>query len=478
MTRASRTLLSVMLFLLFAGCGKDSDGYGSWGELDGPKVKILDRSSVDAGKIYIPYELRDMDLYRSSSRWFYGRSRQSEHFIVFWESGTYWDEYGETTTPSNASNSAYRVDIDDLLKKAESFYDRYVTEQKFCEPGRGKSCLDKYKIMIMLNHSSEWLATGAGYDDEIGALWVNPSSCQPAGSTIAHEIGHTFQYMVYCDQLLSGRENDWKSGWRYGFGGNEGNGFWEQTAQWQSFECYPEEIFDNWYYQGYLDDVHKHIFHEDPRYSNYFIHWYWTDRYGVEEISRLWKESRYPEDPAQTYMRLHGMDVGEFNDDIFEYARRMVTWDVDALRERGKDHIGAFGWASVADGDYRRVSVRKCPQSYGFNVITLKDFAEGRQVICDFEGITDDDRYNIISAQTAGWRYGFVAYKSSGERVYGDISREDKGQAVLTVPEGTVRLWLVVSATPDEYVRHAWDDDASNDEQWPYRVKFTGASVK
>ena len=28
------------------------------------------------------------------------------------------------------------------------------------------------------------------YDDVIGALWVNPSTCQPVGATIGHEIGH------------------------------------------------------------------------------------------------------------------------------------------------------------------------------------------------------------------------------------------------------------------------------------------------
>lgn len=55
---------------------------------------------------------------------------------------------------------------------------------------------------IYLLYQSEWLATGSGYDNVIGALWVNPSTCQPVGSTIAHEIGHSFQYMVFCDYLL------------------------------------------------------------------------------------------------------------------------------------------------------------------------------------------------------------------------------------------------------------------------------------
>ena len=71
---------------------------------------------------------------------------------------------------------------------------------------------------------------GRGYDNVIGALWVNPSTCKPVGSTIAHEIGHSFQYQVYCDQILRGETDAWafKSGLRYGYeGSNGGNGFWE-----------------------------------------------------------------------------------------------------------------------------------------------------------------------------------------------------------------------------------------------------------
>ena len=67
--------------------------------------------------------------------------------------------------------------------------------------GEGKSMLDDYKMQIYLIYQDEWLATGSGYDDKIGALWVNPSTCHPVGSTIAHEIGHSFQYQVYADKV-------------------------------------------------------------------------------------------------------------------------------------------------------------------------------------------------------------------------------------------------------------------------------------
>lgn len=444
------------------------------------QVRILDKGSVDVSRIYIPQELRSNDFYKSSSTWYFGRSRQSEHFIVFWQDGENWDEYGEKTT-ADSPNAAFRVDIDDLLKKAEQFYQINVEELKFAETGVGKSTLDKYKMMIMLNYQSDWLATGAGYDNVIGALWVSPNTCQPVGSTIAHEIGHTFQYQVYCDYLLQGGTDNSKGpGWRFGFGsnGSGGNAFWEQTAQWQSFQPYPGEIFTNYNFQGYLDGSHLHIFHEDPRYCNYFIHWYFTHRYGIEEVARLWKESRYPEDPAETYKRIHGLTTEQLNDDLFDYARRMVTWDVDALRTRGKNYIGKHTWAFTRDGEYYKVKSSKCPESTGYNVITLSVPAAGTTVTADFKGITSDSGYNIVKPENAGWRYGFVAYCSDGTRVYSDIFSEKEGAATIIIPGNCSRLWFVVSGAPTVYERHAWDDNNANDPQWPYEVKFTGASVK
>ena len=31
---------------------------------------------------------------------------------------------------------------------------------------------------------------------------------------------------------------------------------------------------------------------------------------------------------------------------------------------------------------------------------------------------------------------------------------------------------------PTQYWRHLWDDDASNDEQWPYEVTFENTQPK
>ncbi|MBN2611573.1 MAG: DUF4859 domain-containing protein [Bacteroidales bacterium] len=428
----------------------------------------IDPGTIDTSKIYIPQELQGMDLYSSSSTWFYGRSKQSEHFIVFWGKG--YDEYG-IVTPTDYPNTTYRVDIDDLLTKAEEFYDMNVNTLKFITPGNSKT--DDYKMMIFLFYQDDWNATGAGYDNTIGALWVSPGTCQPVGSTIAHEIGHCFQYQVYCD--LEGN-----SGWRYGFGGNGGNGYWEQCAQWQSFQSYPVQAFTSYNFTEYIDNCHRSTFHEWQRYANYFINYYWADKHGVDFIAKLWQQSGAmgQEDPAQAYMRITGITLEEFNNEQFDYARKMVTWDLDALRANGKNYIGAHQTAlNKVEDSYWQVSADNCPENHGYNVIRLNVPEAGTIITADFAGIAGATGYNAINVPSAGWRYGFAALKEDGTRVYSDMFSANTGTASFTCPENCSNLWFVVSGAPTSYWMHPWDEDATNDEQWPYKIKFSGTNI-
>lgn len=452
------------------------------------KPRILTEADVpDLDKIYIPQELRSMDFFNSSSRWYFGRSRQSEHFIVFWEKGAQWDEYGDTT-PADATNSKLKVDIDDLLRKAEQFFENNINILKFSVLGEGKSTLDKYKMIIMLNYSTDWLATGAGYDNVIGALWVNPSCCQPVGSTIAHEIGHSFQYMVFCDYLLNkGIPEDQRisqsskqgPGWRYGFeaNGDGGNGFWEQTAQWQSFQLYRGEALYNYYAQGFFDCTHLHVLHEAPRYSNYFIHWWWVEQNDdIEFIGKLWRSAEYPEDPCQTYMRLMGYDNDQFNDSIWEYAAHMVTFDCDEIREEGKSYIGKVATTKIsANGDYWRIAASQAPETTGFNVIRMTLPSDGK-ITVNLKGVLDMSGVKCGSASEAGWKYGFVSYNGDGTTSYTDIKSAVEEDVEFEIPSTATQLWFVVTGAPKTYERHAWADESeTNDNHWPWEARFTGS---
>jgi hypothetical protein len=84
-------------------------------------------------------DLRNLNLNNSSSQYCWERSRESENFICFWEAGLGSD-------PINAGSK--KVDVDDLLAKAEIYYDVYKNRMKFIVPGESKA--DKYKMIIFL----------------------------------------------------------------------------------------------------------------------------------------------------------------------------------------------------------------------------------------------------------------------------------------------------------------------------------------
>lgn len=448
----------VACLLIFNSCKKEPSSE----QPPVPEIPV----KKDTLAIYTPQEFKSSDFNNTASRWNYKRSKQSEHFIVFWDT-----QYGSNDPNAASIPEQYRVDIDDLLQKAEGFYQLNVNTLKFAEVGQGKSNLDKYKMMIFLYYQDEWLATGSGYDDMIGALWISPGTVKPVGSTLAHEIGHCFQYQVHCD--LKG-----ESGFRYGFGGKPGNGFWEQTAQWQAYQSYPEEAFTSYNFGVYMENCHRHIHHEDQRYASYFIHNYWVSKHGIDIIGRIWRGALKPEDPIQAYMRITGINNKQLNDEIYDAATKFATWDMDALRTIGADYIGKqpYEFDKLADGSFQ-VKYSRCPSTTGYNIVPLKVPAAGTAINAKFTGLPNASGYNHVDETVAGWRYGYVALLSNGTRVYSTMFQDKTGDAGFTIPANCNKLWLVVTGAPSTYAQHAWDDDNSNDEQWPYKVKFTNTSL-
>ena len=233
-------ILPLLLFTLNS-CSSSSDSPDSPENPKPSDVKLMDKSQIaNYDKYHCPanwnkgFEKGPDYMLRSDAKWSWWRMKQSEHFFVFWEPG-----FGDNPN-AEAVPEALRVDIDDLLQKAEQFYKTNVEKLGMATVGQGKSVLDNHKMQIYLLYQTDWLATGSGYDDKIGALWVNPSTCKPVGSTIGHEIGHSFQYQVSADKLFTGEVQTMDNGvvpagFRYGFGENGAGGcaYWEQCAQWQ-----------------------------------------------------------------------------------------------------------------------------------------------------------------------------------------------------------------------------------------------------
>jgi len=461
----------------------------------GSTLQIMDEADVeDFDKYYKPAEFKNINMLRSDAKWSWFRSKQSEHFVVFWEAG-----FGDNPNASTV-DADLRVDIDDLLKKAEQFYKTNVETLKFAEVGQSRSQLDQYKMQIYLFYQTEWLATGAGYDDTIGALWVSPGTCQPVGSTIAHEIGHSFQYQVYCDKIFQGQTNDFTQGFRYGYpGSNGGNGFWEQCAQWQSFQDYPSELF-GYHLSVWEANYHRHFEHEWMRYASYWLQYYWAEKHGVEVVSEIWKQSRSPEDALSTYKRLYCNDNTEtLYTGLYDYATRMITYDIDGIREYRTSSVGGYTTQLYDAGDnYYQVAYASCPGTTGFNIIPLNTPTGGSTIKAGFEGLSPGSslssedpgsiidgegltvsttrNYNKNTATTAGWRYGFVAIVN-GTPQYAPMNKGQSGTVSYTVPANTSHLYFVVMGAPENYIAHPWNDNESDDAQWPYKVRFEGTDL-
>ena len=73
-------------------------------------IEIMDASQVkDFDKYYKPQEF-NFDMLRNDAKWSWFRSKQSEHFFVFWDA-----YFGDDPNSTNLKEED-RVDVDDLLQ--------------------------------------------------------------------------------------------------------------------------------------------------------------------------------------------------------------------------------------------------------------------------------------------------------------------------------------------------------------------------
>ncbi len=423
----------------------------------------------------------------TSSQFCFERSVESEHFVIYWAKGLTKQVNGNLT--GGASSSV--CNVNSLLANAEKIWSVYVNDLGFLEPGN--STTDKFKISMFIVNQSDWRADGSGVD---GKYWVYSGStkteksskvgmfhCNPWAAsdnvTVAHEIGHTFQYLVSADLGTA-------HGLNYVLGENSsGNEWWEDCANWQAYKVFPASQFSR-YWPLNLDTHHLNILHEDGRYNNCYYQDWWAQLHGLKVVGRVWRESIRPECPIQAYMRLYGHDEQSFADEQFEGYMHIAAMDIDSWKTYGQGYIGSEKQrleevpATIADtylggeSNWWIVDPDYCPQNYGYNANPLKVPAAGTVVKATFKGLAGCTGYRSVNPDYAGWRYGLVTYSSDGTRTYSDIGKDKDGEVSITVPENCKNIWFVVMGAPTTYWTHGWDGDVSNDEQWPYAVKFTG----
>ena len=406
----------------------------------------------------------DSKLQDNNNQWSHKRSYQSKHWVLFWEK-----EYGDEVPSA----------VPGILDTADKIFEMYADKLGFITINQGKSKSDTYKMIIRLFSTSEWKAEGSGIDNQIGMLslsrWAYTSR---GGQTVAHEIGHCFQYQVHCDN------NDW-NGWMYNWHESTQNPFWEMCAQWMAYVYYPSKLLnDNEWLWNSLNGMHRHPLAGYLRYENFFIQDLFVHKHGWDAVGRLWNECKDPEDPFETYMRTRmtgstAKKVSQLGDELWEWGARMTTFDLDPIRDVAG---GKASWRSqtamIKDNEgYWWPEKKNCIENYGNNAIRINAPTRATTLYVEFEGKAGADGYTAYKTTSAGWRVGFVAFKNDGTRVYGDMTTATYNDPDHTIafecPANCSHVWLVVSGAPTTYWTHnfkGWIDNT--EEQWPYRVKF------
>jgi hypothetical protein len=420
---------------------------------------------------------------KATSGYNFAHSLESEHFAVFWDV-----RYGDNPRNIKHPNRGEIANAYDVLNIAEKCWDCYVNDLGFVIPGT--SVTDKYKVQLYIPYQSDWRADASGTNgQEANGTWsytgighFNPwAATARGGHTVAHEVGHTFQYLVSAD-LGTDAADHLDRGWRWGWGGGNDNGWWESCADWQAYQIFPDRQFtDGEYFEQHLAKHHLNLLHDDWRYACCYIHDWWAMKYGRSFIGRMWRETQRYEDPIQTYIRINSLTQAQFCDELMEGYMRMATWDIDGVRDRAKhrigQHVNRLKLIDASTKTYQPDSAY-CIQNYGYHITNMKRPVAGTVVTATFKGLTNAPGYHYVYPSRAGWRYAFVALQSNGTRLYGEIQADKEGTAQLTVPSGCTNLFFVVMGAPTQHWCHPWTSGKAssswsvNEEQWPYQVSF------
>ena len=411
--------------------------------------------------IYIPKDLRNMDLQDPESKWSYHRMACTENFAIFWEKG-----FGnDLANPPQLEGQPMKVNLKNLEEKLEKFYNYFYHTLQFAKTG---SKCDKYRMMVMINYSLEGTAYGGDYDGEIGALWIAPNRIQDEKlNCIAHELGHSFQSQITCD----GQGEGWG-----------GCGFFEMASQWMLWQVNPEWITDEKYHwDAFMTLTHKAYLHLENIYHSPYVLEYWGMKRGLPVIGELFRQGKRGEDPVITYKRMYGLAQKAFCDEMFDACRHFINWDFPRVWKETRPYANKYTCqldicqAGNASANWYRIAPQNCPENYGFNAIPLTIPRPGETVTVEFCGEAGREGYQAIHPQKAGWRYGFVAVTQEGKSIYGETKSDDKGKICYTLPAdySLTHLWLVVMGAPTEHWMNP--EPGQKDAQWPYRIKITGS---
>ncbi|MCX2476996.1 DUF6055 domain-containing protein [Pedobacter sp. MC2016-05] len=409
-------------------------------------------------QVYLPDRISTVpennDFADNNSEYSDKRSAESENFKIFWSK-----EYGDNPLINEVQNK--RFDINNAIKELERYYNYYVDELKLVK--KGSSISDKYKILVFITGGKNSTAYGGGEEKKVGILWcpavrLNP---QPYG-VLAHELGHVFQFLARCDNgqvTYDGPIN-------------------EMGAQYVLWQVYPEWLtFENFHLKAFLNNTYHAFLHPENAYHSPFILEYWAEKHGKDFYGKLLREVQKDEDPVQTYKRINKIDQDQFNEEIFDASSKFITWDIKRVKSIAAKYANQHHSKVEKIGEgWLKINVSEIPEDYGYNAIQLQVPKINHVISLEFEGLVDTTDQSKQETARAGWRYGFIAYKKNGKRVYGKINSDSKGNTSYKVSKDSKYLWLIVTGAPT--IHTTIKRKQAHFDQYPYRFKITGTDIK
>ncbi|SCI09326.1 DUF6055 domain-containing protein [uncultured Bacteroides sp.] len=414
-------------------------------------------------EIFIPAKsLKENKFNQLDGQFSYDYMAESENLVLFWAKS-----FGKD--PMNYADKSRRFNPEEILREGERFYNYYRDKLKFVD--KKKSYSSRYKMIIWMYNDDNTTAYGWG-DEGVGMMWMRPCRTQSYPyCPLAHEMGHSFQYMVGADGARS----------------FSGCPLVEYTSQWMLWQVYSDwTTIEQFHLDAYMDQTHYSLLNEVNMYHAPQFMEYWSNKHGLDIIARIWREAEGKEDPVSAYKRLTGISQQQFNDEIYEAATRFVTWDIPRIKTVCSSYANQHRCKLDAVGEgWYRIAQTRCPQNYGYNAIRLNVPEGGTMIDLDFEGLAGNKDFRSVKVDKAGWRYGFVAVCKNGQCVYGDRYESGNGMnrtVRFEIPENTQFLWLVVTGAPVEH----WDymktwsvlkNEKGKEAQWPYQIRLKGTSI-
>ena len=156
-------------------------GSTAWAKSKEKEIKISAKS------------LKDNKFGRPDGQFSYDYKAESENLVLFWDKS-----FGKN--PATYADKFRRFYPDEILREGERFYTYYVDKLKFAD--KKKSLSSRYKMIIWMYNDDKTTAYGWG-EDGVGMMWMRPCRAQSYPyCALAHEMGHSFQFMVGADGAL------------------------------------------------------------------------------------------------------------------------------------------------------------------------------------------------------------------------------------------------------------------------------------